>query len=268
MKDGVTAILQAYGRPHTLRQQYEAVMNQSIKPEEVWLIQNCYDPHPWLDIGVANNCISVISNHNFGVWYRFAAALMAKTKYVCIFDDDTIPGPQWFENCIQCNDNERALYGAIGVLFGSEKGYGADDSVYGNCDQRAGWDIPNDYPVKVDLVGHSWFFEKELLNYFWRESPDLDKFKCAGEDIHFTYTLQKYAGINTYVAPHPKDNQQIWGSLPDTAAEYGGDAQATANFAIPRMAEYLRQCVANGYKIVNHDAYKAGEKLPIQTEWK
>jgi hypothetical protein len=52
-------------------------------------------------------------------------------------------------------------------------------------------------PEKVgeaDIVGHSWFFERELLTAFWRELPD-PKFDRAGEDIHFSYMLQKYLGL-------------------------------------------------------------------------
>ena len=267
MSSGVTAILQAYARPHTLRQQYKAIMSQTVKPDEVWLIQNCYDPSPWIDLQLANNCVSIISNHNFGVWYRFAAALMAKTKYVCIFDDDTIPGPKWFENCIQCNEKQKGLYGTIGVLFGSEKGYGADDSVYGTGDQRVGWDVPNEKTMKVDIVGHSWFFEKDLLHYFWREAPDLQEFKCAGEDIHFSHMLQKHAGLGTYVPPHPFNDRDLWGSLPDTAASYGGDSVATANFAIPNMTNYLRHCVEDGFEIVNKDTYREGKSLSKKERW-
>jgi hypothetical protein len=38
---------------------------------------------------------SAYSNYNFGVWARFAFALNATTKYVCVFDDDTLPGKKW-----------------------------------------------------------------------------------------------------------------------------------------------------------------------------
>jgi hypothetical protein len=48
---------------------------------------------------VIENTTSAFCNRNLGVWSRFAYALNAKTKYVCVFDDDTIPGNNWLKNC-------------------------------------------------------------------------------------------------------------------------------------------------------------------------
>ena len=41
----------------------------------------------------------LISSDNAYFHARFALALLAQTEYVAIFDDDSIPGPEWFENC-------------------------------------------------------------------------------------------------------------------------------------------------------------------------
>jgi hypothetical protein len=30
--------------------------------------------------------------------------------------------------------------------------------------------------------------------------------------MHFSYMLQKYANIPTYVPPHPRNNKELWGS--------------------------------------------------------
>ena len=99
----VTVILNTYKRPHTLRQQYEAVVGQSCIPAEVFVWQN----HPaygqevevepsTFDEDVLDRCVTVKSvNTNFGVWGRFAFALNARTAYVCVLDDDTIPGARW-----------------------------------------------------------------------------------------------------------------------------------------------------------------------------
>ena len=35
----------------------------------------------------------------------FAAALLADTEYIAIYDDDTIPGKQWHSNCLKTNEN-------------------------------------------------------------------------------------------------------------------------------------------------------------------
>ena len=93
----------------------------------------------------------------------------------------------------------------------------------------------------MDYVGHAWFFEREWLTAFWRElpSPDLFAFEgephalCAGEDMHFSYTLQKYLGLGTYVPPHPIADRSLWGSDPDLAVTYGTDGAAVSNLRQP-----------------------------------
>ena len=238
----LTVILNGYRRPHVLKEQYNAIMEQSIKPAEVFFWQNKAPYQTFFDKSVTDKCVSFIGNANLGVWARFAYALMAKTKYVCVFDDDTIPGPRWIENCIISNKKQRGLYGTIGVVFASEKGY--DGKQY-----RIGWDSPNTSIERVDIVGHSWFFEKELLSTFWREIPN-PKYTTAGEDIHFSYTIQKYLNLNTYVPPHPPDDKSLWGSDPMLAIKYGADANATAPNAIPLMNEYIQTCRSNGFQFI------------------
>jgi hypothetical protein len=72
-------------------------------------------------------------------------------------------------------------------------------------------------------VGHSWFFKKEWLSDYWRELPD-PKYDICGEDMHFSYMLQKYKNLPTFVPPHPKDDMEMWGSI--KGSEYGGDSNS------------------------------------------
>lgn len=241
----LTVILNGYRRPHTLKQQYEAIMSQTIKPAEVMFWQNQAEPPVAFDKTVINNCVSFTGNSNLGVWARFSFALMAKTKYVCIFDDDTIPGNRWLENCLITNKKHRGLHGTIGIVFDSNKGYSGPY-------HRVGWANPNENVEQVDLVGHSWFFERELLTAFWRELPD-PKFVRCGEDIHFSYAIKKYLNLDTFVPPHPKDDMSLWGSLPDSAWKFGTDAAAISNPQYNNgldMNEYVMICRNNGYKFV------------------
>ena len=101
MSDGkITVILNGYRRPHTLTPQMEALKRQTIKPDMVMFWQN-KDSDVRFDYSTLSNCVVTTSNANFGVWARFAYALNATTEYVCVFDDDTIPGPKWLENCLE-----------------------------------------------------------------------------------------------------------------------------------------------------------------------
>ena len=70
--------------------------------------------------------------------------------------------------------------------------------------------------------------------------------------MHFSYTLQKYLGLNTYVPPHPKDDVEMWGSKPDTAWAIGQDAaalsMAPANIAL--MSFVYTNYIKKGFKIM------------------
>ena len=61
----------------------------------------------------------IFCDHNFGIIPRFTLASCLEGEYVCIFDDDTIPGIQWFENCLKYVDQERAILGTIGLKYKS-----------------------------------------------------------------------------------------------------------------------------------------------------
>ena len=57
------------------------------------------------------------SNRNWGVWPRFLFCAEFKSEYVCVFDDDTIPGSRWIENCLKTMNSTPGLLGANGVLI-------------------------------------------------------------------------------------------------------------------------------------------------------
>jgi hypothetical protein len=178
------------------------------------------------------------------VWARFAHALNARTDYVCVIDDDTIPGDMWIENCLDTYETHPGLLGTIGLRF-QNKSYSV------RLEDRIGWQTNNNTTEKVDIVGHNWFFARDLLSVMWRELPPIDHSFLVGEDIHFSHMIQKYTDFGTYVPPHPSDNKRLWGSL--KAAQYGGDANATANFAVPMMHDYLTGCIDRGFKLLGDD---------------
>ena len=246
----ISVILNGYKRPHTLRRQLKAVKNQSLSPSEILLWRNDADSHV-IDLkfllGPKRGFRTANSSQNFGVWARFAYALMAKSHFICVIDDDTIPGSRWLENCLSSYTEQPGLLGTIGVRFDSAAGYDGKQ-------KRIGWDNPNERMEKVDIVGHSWFFPKEYLQFFWREFPHPIPLS-AGEDIHFSYTLQKFAGIGTFVPPHPTDRPELWGSQPALATKLGGDSSATANHAIPMMNDYLEKCVKNGFLLMSDESH-------------
>jgi len=239
----ITVILNGYKRAKHFNRQLDAIYNQTIKANEILFWQNKGDD---FDVNLTEKTIHAKCNHNFGVWARFAYALNAQSEYVCIFDDDTIPGKKWFENCLSTIEKHDGLLGTIGVLFNNNQSYGNNT--------RVGWANPNEKTEVVDIVGHCWFFKREDLATFWRELPELNQSRIVGEDMHFSYTLQKYTNKKTYVPPHPKNDLEMWGSLPETAWSLGTESVAiSSNYELGIQMEPAYQNYINkGFKILKH----------------
>lgn len=237
MKD-ISVILNGYLRPEFLSYQIESIKNQTIPPKEIMLWQNTTEG---FDTNITNQITTCVSNKNFGVWARFAFALNATTEYVCIFDDDTIPGRKWFENCLETMSKTEGLLGTIGLVYNSE------DNYFNNV--RYGWDNPNEETVQVDIVGHCWFFKREWLSAFWREMSPID-YKYVGEDMFFSYSIQKYLGLNTYVPPHPINDVEMWGSL--HGWQYG-TVRSTSGISgrMSQMNDFYKYLIRKGFKIIN-----------------
>jgi glycosyltransferase involved in cell wall biosynthesis len=239
----VSVILTAYKRPYTLQEQITAIKNQTIKPSEIMFCQNGDEQ---FDETLLTDVTTIRCSNNLGVWARFSYALNCKSDYVCIFDDDTIPGVRWLENCLETAKilKDECLLGTIGVKFKSLTDYFKHE--------RVGWGNPNDNVERVDIVGHSWFFKKELLTTFWRELPRVNQDLKVGEDIHFAYMLQKYANIGCYVPAHPIMAPELWGSIEKTAWSYGRDENALSNEmdCLVKMNDTYKYYVDKGFKVL------------------
>lgn len=237
----ITVVLNGYKRGSHLQKQLESIQNQTVKPKEIMLWQNLgedFDPE------LTNQTTHANSNKNFGVWARFAYALNARTEFICVFDDDTIPGRKWLQNCLNTINTYDGLLGTIGVRFESETGY--------QPHKRYGWANPNENVEEVDIVGHSWFFRREWLSTFWRELPEINSSPLVGEDMHFSYTLQKYLNKKTYVPPHPTGSMDMWGSIPSTAWSIGQDSAAISmnHNNLKVMSDTYVSYIQKGFKTI------------------
>jgi hypothetical protein len=238
--DGITCIINCYKRWDGLGLIVNALKKQSKLPSEIHVLFNTTPPQKVLSALRSDALITNIlcSDANLGVWHRFAYALNAKTEYICIFDDDTIPGNRWLENCLTCMQRREGLYGTVGLRL-------LDVECYMKH-QRFGWPSQNTDVEEVDLVGHSWFFKREWLSSYWRDLPPVKGFEFMGEDMHMSYALQKYHALPTLVPPHPKNDQSLWGSV---ASQRGVDKYAISMTGkASRMDEAVKRLVRLGWK--------------------
>jgi hypothetical protein len=237
-RDGdITVILNCYRRPYNLKMQVDAIRAQSVKPVQIWLWINHHEDNEDFDpstIGVDR----VFSNDfNWKFYGRFAAALLADTEYVALYDDDTIPGRKWHENCLETMKTSEGIMGSAGIILKS--------SQYMNHD-RCGWPTQNKEVTEVDLVGHSWFFKREWLRYLWQEKPvTWDN----GEDIQFGFMAKIHGGIPTYCPPHPPEDKDLHGSV--LGNELGIDDKATSTNKAVSHNQFFGErdlCVQEGLK--------------------
>ena len=246
----VTVILNGYKRKEQLTEQLKAIKNQTVDVDHTMLWYNYPGDDDFINYDIMEEIPTAFSNVNLGVWARFAYALNAQTEYICIFDDDTIPGTKWIENCLNTIKTHRGLLGTVGLLYTIPMPAGPNSSYFEHY-VRFGWNHNNTNVQEVDLVGHSWFFEREWLSAYWRELPH-PKFSTCGEDMHFSYAIQKYLKLKTFVPPHPADDREMWGSL--KGSEYGGvHSLWTEGPSNQRdlINEYFNQQRNKGWKLVN-----------------
>ena len=111
----ITVILNAYRRPYNLKMQIEAIRNQTIKPKQIWLWVNAHEDSEGFDFESLDVDRIFHNNFNWKFYGRFAGALLADTEYLALFDDDTVPGSKWLENCMNTMQTHEGILGSAGV---------------------------------------------------------------------------------------------------------------------------------------------------------
>lgn len=217
----ITVIINTYKRQYSLENQINAIKNQTVKPQKIMIWHNGNSEVPSIQVPSQHKDVTVVqSSENFMYHGRFAFAFLAKTEYVCIYDDDTVSGNKWFENCLNTIKTHPGIMGTAGAyLIGPF--YENYKKTGWNAYQQGGHHKVNENQIQeVDLVGHSWFFRREYLINLWKEYP---LSWINAEDVQFSALNQIHGGIKTYVPPHPTSDMSMWGSLPQHGYNYGND---------------------------------------------
>lgn len=243
----ISVILNVYKRPEMLEKQINSVLKQTvtIKPENIHVWYNTPDDVEIEQFSPENKKIKTYKcNWNTKFWGRFTIIPILTTEYVAVFDDDILPQPNWFKNCLDTINKPETcgILGGSGILINQNGDYFPHVKV--------GWNgVQSDKTIEVDLVGHAWFFKQEWGKYLWYEKfPTFDN----GEDIMFSYLAQKYGNIKTFVPPHPATRKDIWCTEPTIARSVGSDINASwrnGNHISLRTA-VCHHCINNGWKTI------------------
>lgn len=215
----VTVILTCFGRTQLLRTQLDALRRGPKIPEMVVVLLVGDGPHPadvlsdgrpWVQDGpLPQNTYKVGASP----WTRFQVALDVATEYVCILDDDCIPGENWLEECVTVHQR-----GLNAVIAAAGHRMSEDGSVYG---YRGPWHGQDEKVAVSDVSGdtdHAALVDAGALGWFLRTDwmPTVAQVGPAGHSpygwqLHVSAALQLEEGIPTVVLPYSTADMSAWG---------------------------------------------------------
>lgn len=245
-KKNVSVVLNVYKRPQMLESQLNALTSQTYPVSEVLIWNN----------GNSIEISSILEKYDFkfkyayshtnlGVWARFSFALNAENEFLCIFDDDVIPGNKWIENCMTSFESQPGIYGARGLKF--------DDKMKYTPNTKVGWAYPNGGITRVDIVGHAWFFKTEWLSHYWGQTDIREMQMHSGEDMQLSFALQKAIGVGTYVPPHPAHDTALWGNINgDNQISSDTNAISLKPGAFEKFDTALKKLRKRGFTAINN----------------
>lgn len=209
----IGVILTAWKRTHLLRDQLDAIRRQSVSAATVLIWHNPCENQDFSGVVLEPHEHFVTTTLNLGVWGRFAILGLLATDFIHVIDDDTMPGHEWFRNCVETFDG-LSIYSVLGTC-----GRVFPDGTR-NSAAAVGWQNPMDAIVHADVLNHSWFFSQKLAGKF--QVADQYGPTC-GEDYAICALARRYGGV-VACPPHPRDNLAMWGSL--RGMELGSDEHA------------------------------------------
>jgi len=202
----VTVVVATFRRGHLLRPQLQALADQSMRVRDILLWVNDWQGSSNLHDHEAEVQYNFIrARVNFGPWVRFLIANEVQTKYVCILDDDCIPGPGWIEACVkrleemEANEEQAVICAAGRVFQGDDpNAYSVVDAEHRNTDEEL-----------VDEGTKGWLMHTGMLDVFQTipraQSP-------VGWGMHMAAACQ-LAGVFQIVLPQSDDGRTV-GALP------------------------------------------------------
>lgn len=255
----VSVVMNVFRRGYQFERQLEAVLSQSHQVSEILIWENGHDTVTVGEVAEQIPVIRVRSEKNLGVWARFSLGLAASSDFVWVIDDDVIPGSRWLENALETYSQRPCLVGSRGIKLWSDNSY----LLY----EEVGPNAPNIRAEQVDFVGHNWILPTAWLGYFWHERANAFNSAFAGEDMHVSFAVQKHLGFPTIVPPHPPEDLERWGELPqDEDSSRAKVGISERKDALRLFETALRHYVKRGFQVgelIRHARDERGVKARL-----
>ncbi|MAB44291.1 MAG: hypothetical protein CMN67_02490 [Sphingomonadaceae bacterium] len=205
------AVITLWKRIDYLEEQLDAVFGQSVPPESVILIQNEYHIDIPDDIR-SRDRIEVIQSGLNSLYTRWIVGYLANAKFVCVFDDDVIPGSDWIQSCIRTSEKHNALVGPSG-----RRAKPSETPAWESVET-----VGSDNDALCDWVCNSYFFQTEWIKYIVEARRYRSSHKTF-DDIQLATTLKALGNINCVVPAQPSSDKRLNGHL---KRKYGHDEHA------------------------------------------
>jgi hypothetical protein len=201
----VTILINVWKRHH-LEEQLIHLLNQSVSPKEIWIIQ--YEDH--VDVSEIIRTYRqrylfihfIRSDKNLKYFGRFTIAVNTTTTFVWVLDDDVIPGEEWLEKCVTKCNSENAIICSTGRII-PKNNYRPEELTwagdYGHYVGDAAKGLKMNYcesDTVVDYGCHSYFFKSSWMKAYWSVWPASF---LSGEDIHLSASCKVAMDVNTLV---------------------------------------------------------------------
>ena len=232
----IVAILNVWKR-HTLEEQIKAVQANSVAPDRIIVYQN--ESHVDISDIIARYKVEHLWSLNFNRKYhaRFKIPPFVNADYYAIFDDDTVPGPEWHRHAIETLEDKNCIVGINGRAFIPElKKQFPAGGVANNQFFKA--------PTMTDYCGHGWLLKKQHIMNMWSRTPATFE---TGEDTHISIVNRHYYGIPTFVPPQEKHLPNTWGTTKPQLG-YGDVASLNARAHNVNREQLLQYWLDKGWK--------------------
>jgi len=209
-RSGWSAIITLWKRSEYLEEQLEAIYNQSVRPKEIIIIQN--ENHFLIDEKIYQKYdLKLIRSDINSLYHRWIISYLSSGEYVCVFDDDVIPGKDWIKLCYRVSQNHNALVGPSGRVARP-----TSDPAWESVEGHAGEDRI------CDWVCNSYFFKADWLRHIVAASR-YDDHQMTFDDIQLAAALKAVGGIISVVPGQPSDKSDYAGH---SKRQYGHDSHA------------------------------------------
>ena len=266
--DQVTVILNVYKRITVFEKQLQSIINQSIKPAEIWIciFDSSYE-NEFIEIinkytSTYSNIKIIRSDINFKYYGRYQLGLQVNTPYVCYYDDDRFPNQnniRFYLDLVKRNKFKNAILGQWG--WGLHKPEYVNNEIVGEWEysphyKNSQWfqyDPNNSGEIYlVDyLCGHI-FTHRNNIYYLFREIP-IDF--ATGEDIRLSFMAYKYGNIESYCCIPISDTEAI--------GHNEGNVTGSTDLANLKIrSRMIKEYISEGYKLVADREIKSVIEIP------